>query len=715
MKHSIATRYGILLATMTALVGCCVLLVNIYYLERYAQAAIDEGQQHISDAVEQQLIRDAQLVAKSLANSLDTAVYNSDFSAIQEQLEALSHNSDIAYTYIYNLDGTVIHDGTTELIHYGRHISELLPAGLPITLASDTRKIGEYIHIAHPVRSGGTTFAILRLAITYTEAETDIQEMSADLAQQGRELRNNIVITSLTMIVLLLVAAMTLIFFVSQRLLSPIRRLVEQCRRYATGDNQIQFKLERDDEFGLLGEALEEMKDSINQSHSQVQKLAYHDPLTELPNRRMFNEELSNLLDWADRHDNRIAVLFIDLDHFKQVNDVAGHEVGDKLLIQAAKRLTHLLVEEAETIDFPIPENLLLARLGGDEFVMMLPNFKDEAHVNHIANRIVDTLYDSFTVENRRYTISASIGITLFPEHGRSVTELLKQADIAMYAAKQSGRKRHRFFEPQMINQVVNEMIIQQGARDAMQRNEFSLAYQPIVDMDSGDVVGAETLIRWNHPEQGPIAPDYFIPLIEHTDQIMPLTQWILERACQDLIQHIMPKRSRFKLSVNISGAILRDPGTRDKIRNVLEQYQLPAHTLHLELTETSMVENIQSCAETLRYWKQVGADIWIDDFGTGYSSLGYLHALPIDGLKIDRSFINKVSHGQGNQVIETIITLANSMGIETVSEGIETESQKDFIHSRGGRYAQGYLYAKPAPLKQLLKLLDKETIYESL
>ncbi|MDI3324315.1 EAL domain-containing protein [Pontibacterium granulatum] len=715
MKHSIATRYGILLAVMTALVGCCVLLVNIFYLERYAHAAIDEGQQHLTEAVEKQLIRDAQLVAESLASNLDAAVYSSDFSAIQEQLEALSHNTNVAYTYIHDASGRVIHDGSAELHNFGRHISELLPPGLPVMLDADTRKIGQYIHVAQPIRSGETTFAVLRIAITYTEAETDIREMSADLALQSRELRNNIIVTSLSIIILLLASAMALVFFLSQHLLSPIRRLVDHCRRYTAGENQIRFKLERADEFGLLGDALEEMKDSINLSRSQVERLAYHDALTQLPNRRMFNEELNKMLSWADRHNNQVAVLFIDLDHFKRVNDVAGHEVGDKLLIQAANRLTNLLVTEAESIDFPVPESLLLARLGGDEFVMMLPNCKDRSQISRIATRIADVLDHSFTIEDRRYTVSASVGITLFPEHGRSVTELLKQADIAMYAAKHSGRKRHRFFEPQMNNEVISKMLIQQDVRDAMQRGELKLAYQPIVDIVSNEIIGAEALLRWEHPEQGPIAPDTFIPLIEKTDQIMPLTLWTLEHACHDLIQQIIPRRSHFKLSVNISGAVLREPAIQDAIHNIIQRAQLPAHTLHLELTETSMMENIQSCADTLQAWKQMGAAIWIDDFGTGYSSLSYLHSLPIDGLKIDRSFIAELDQGQGDQVIETIITMANAMGLKTVCEGIETESQQHFVHNRGGDYAQGYLYAKPAPLKQLLKLLDKETLYEPL
>lgn len=715
MKHSLATRYGFLLAAMTAFVGCCVLLVNLYYLEHYAKASINAGQQHLTTAVEQQLIRDAELVATTVTNNLDTAVYNLDFSAIQEQLEALTKQSNIAYIYIYDQDGLIIHDGSHELQTYGQPVSEFLPPGLVASLTKETQKIGRFIHIAQPIVSGGTTFAALRLAITYKDAESDIQNLSADLENQGNQLRSNILVTSLSIIAVLLFIATSIIFILSQHLLAPVKRLAERCHAYAGGEDQITFRLERDDEFGLLGEALDEMKDSINHSQRQVEQLAYHDPLTQLPNRRMFNEELSKLIGWAERHGSHVAVLFIDLDHFKQVNDVAGHEVGDKLLIQAANRLSNLVASLTDELDFPVPESLLLSRLGGDEFVLLLPAYKDHQQIDRIAVQIADRLDNSFTIDDRRYNVSASVGITLYPEHGNNVTELLKQADIAMYAAKQSGRKRHRFFEPDMNTAVISKMLIQQGVRDAMVRNDLHLAYQPIVDLQSGEVLGAEALIRWHHPEKGEIPPDSFIPLIEKTDLILPLTLWTLEQACKDLANHILPLRNRFKLSVNISGAALKEQSIREKIHQIISSHTLPRHTLHLEITETSMMENIQSCADILSAWKDTGADIWIDDFGTGYSSLSYLHTLPIDGLKIDRSFIGDVTQLEGNQVVETIITLARSLGIDTVSEGIETETQQLFLQSLGGHYGQGFLFAKPAPLTQLIHILDKEPAYAPL
>lgn len=713
MKHSLAKRYGAILAGMTAFVGCCVLLVNLYYLDRYASESISSGQQQLTSAMEKQMMRDADVIATTLAKGLDFAVYNNDFSAIQEQLEDLKAENHILYTYIYDTDGTLIHDGTVEMSTFGEPASRYLPEGITATNHSEIKKIGQYVHVAAPITVGGTTFAILRIGITYNAAENDILSFRSNLASQATLLRNNIVITSLSVIAMFLGAAAFIVFLLSQHLLSPIRQLVERCRLYTMGEAHTQFRLDRDDEFGLLGDALEEMKGAIGQSQKQVERLAYLDPLTHLPNRRMFNEELQRLITWAEESEEQVAILFIDLDHFKQVNDVAGHDVGDKLLQQAAKRLENLLASAASRMDMPVAENLLLSRLGGDEFVMMLPGYKHTAVLSDIAGRIERVLDESFMIDGNHFNVSASVGITLYPEHGTHITDLLKQADIAMYAAKQSGRKRYRFYEAEMNNKVVSKMLIQQGVREALARNDLFLCYQPIYDLKNNELIGAETLLRWKHPEKGLIPPSNFIPVIEKTDLIVPLTIWVLEHACKDLVKHILPRRPRFKLSVNISGAAMKDTSIRKEINQIINRYALPSRCLHLEITETSMMENIKYCADTLHEWKNSGADIWIDDFGTGYSSLSYLHTLPIDGLKIDRSFVSDIHPNNTNQVIETIIALANSLGLETISEGIETPHQQQQLDAMGCDFGQGYLFARPDRIQNLIHQLDTELQYE--
>ncbi|MGB0733000.1 MAG: putative bifunctional diguanylate cyclase/phosphodiesterase, partial [Pontibacterium sp.] len=465
-----------------------------------------------------------------------------------------------------------------------------------------------------------------------------------------------------------------------------------------------------EDEFGLLSAALEEMKDAIHISHEEVKHLAFIDPLTNLPNRRMFNETLEGLLPVARQEKMRVAIFFIDLDHFKQVNDVAGHEVGDKLLRLAAKRLDKLLQHKAINMGVNAKEHSMLARLGGDEFVMMFASYEDNESIGDLAHSIGNALDDPFGIDGGRYSVSASIGITLYPDDSRDITELIKQADIAMYAAKQGGRKRFRFYEPVMNEEVVRSLELQQGIREALINNELMLWYQPIFEISTGRLVGAEALLRWYKKDEGLVPPSEFIPIIERTDLISSLTFWVLRRACRDLNNTFLAKMPNIKVSVNIPGASLKDPLICHEIRDQLIQANLPAHCMHLEITETSMMENIERCASILADWKKTGADIWIDDFGTGYSSLSYLSSLQIDGLKIDQSFVLGLHEREQEQVAKTIISLARTLDLETIAEGIESASQLSKLGDIKALYGQGYLLSKPMPLSDFNTFLEQET-----
>lgn len=710
MRFSLARRYGFLLAALTALVGCCVLLVNLYYLDRYSAESLHSGQEQLSNVIEKQMIRDAELMASTLANNLDLAVYHLDFSAIQEQLETLNAESHILYTFIHSPAGSILHDGTIKVANFGQPIERFLPPDIASVDHFQTLRKNQFIHVAAPITVGAAHVGTLRIGVAYDQAEKDIHELSAALESQALNLRNNIVVTSLTVIAVLLASATVIIFLFSQRLLDPIRQLVERCRQYTNGEQQTSFRLDRDDEFGLLGDALETMKVSIKETQEQVEQLAFLDPLTHLPNRRMFNEELEGLLHWANQHNQRIAILFIDLDHFKQVNDVGGHDIGDQLLQQTANRLSALLSSIAEVVNMPVPEKLLLSRLGGDEFVMTIPAYKQDDVLTRTAEQIDQVLERPFVIEGHRYNISASIGITQFPEHADNITELLKQADIAMYAAKHSGRKRYRFYEPRMNAEVLERIQIIEGVREALKSEQLYVVYQPILDLKKESIVGAEALVRWQHPSKGNIPPANFIPLIEKTEFIVPLTLWVLEQACKDLVAHFLPRDRQFKLSVNVSGTAIEDNHIRDSIAGIIHKYELPPHRLHLEITETSMIENIERSREILKVWKRSGADIWIDDFGTGYSSLSYLHTLPIDGLKIDRSFVN--SSDSPHQVIESIVALANSLELETISEGIETTQQHHYLTSLGCDLGQGFLFSRPKRFAEFIDLLDQDATH---
>jgi diguanylate cyclase (GGDEF)-like protein len=708
MRSSIAKRYGTILAFATALVGGVVLLVNLYFLERYSEESVVAGKQHITRLIETEKIRDSELMASTIASNLDVPVYHLDFSAIQEILEPLNLEEHISYTYVHDLEGHIIHDGTPEIQTYNQPVASLLPYSLESFSDSTSRQSELRLHVAAPVVVGTTTLAVLRVGVDFEDVNKEVGLLNQQFEKEASELRSSILLYTFIAITLLLAMTTLIVFLFSRNLFLPIQTLVDRCYQYAEGNTTVQFKLARKDEFGVLGNALQKMKESVTASQKQIEELAYLDPLTLLPNRRMFNEELETMIYWAAAHDHKVALLFIDLDHFKQVNDFAGHDVGDQLLRDVAERLSSLLKEVTQLIDLPIPEKLLLSRLGGDEFVMIVPCFHEPECLSVIASHIEQVLGEAFVIKEERHHISASVGITHYPEKADNITELVKQADIAMYAAKHSGRNRHRFYEPDMNSEVLEKIQITSGIRDALDSNDdqLFLTYQPIVNLENSEIIGAEALLRWNHPKKGMIPQDYFIPLIEKSQLLASMTLWVLEKACTDLASNIYPIDKGFKLSVNISGAVLKNKGLCKQITELLRHHDIPNHCLHIEITETSMMENIDSCYDTLCEWKETGVDIWIDDFGTGYSSLGYLHKLPIDGLKIDRSFVTDRSNK--HQVIETIISLARSLQLETISEGIETKEQQDYLTQMGSDFGQGYLFSKPKALDEFLKLLPE-------
>ncbi|MGH1462554.1 MAG: EAL domain-containing protein [Neptuniibacter sp.] len=708
MKSSLARRYGFMLAVTTAAVGCIVLLVNLFFFERYSQESVVAGKHHISKLVQVEKIHDAELMAVTMASNLDTAVYHNDFSAIQELLEPLQLEENISYTYIHDMKGWIIHDGTDDILTYNQAITELLPYSIKNITESRSILSEQLLHIAVPIKVGTNTLAILRLGVDLRNVNTEVDQLSMQFEQDADQLRSSILLYTFFAIAVLLAFTTIIVFLFSRNLFLPIQTLVDRCNRYAEGDRAVKFNLSRNDEFSVLGDALQTMKESVNTSQKQIEELAYLDPLTLLPNRRMFNEEFESMIHWAEAHKQQVALMFIDLDHFKQVNDFAGHDVGDRLLREVAYRLSTLLKEVVELVDLPIPEKLLLSRLGGDEFVLIVPCFANRNDLATIASHIEDVLDEPFSIMDERHYISASVGITCYPDNTRDITELLKQADMAMYAAKHSGRKRFRFYDSDMNSEVLEKIQIISGIREALEleNNQLFLIYQPIVELSDEQIVGAEALLRWNHPTKGLIPQDSFIPLIEKSELLAPMTLWVIENACQHLVDTIYPIDKRFKLSVNISGAALQNQKLCVQVSEILHKYSPPKNCLHIEITETSMMENIELCYDILSDWKKAGADIWIDDFGTGYSSLSYLHNLPIDGLKIDRSFVNDITNKQ--KVIETIVALGNSLKLEIVSEGIEKDEQKKYLQQLGCQYGQGYLFAKPNKLSVLLEKMSK-------
>jgi len=428
-------------------------------------------------------------------------------------------------------------------------------------------------------------------------------------------------------------------------------------------------------------------------AEERIRYLAYYDMLTHLPNRRLLIDRLKQAL-LARRHNGREgALFFIDLDHFKNLNDTLGHDTGDMLLKDVAARIL-TCVRESDTV----------ARLGGDEFVVMLEGLSthpDEAanRAEAIAQKILVALNQPYALMHHEYHITSSIGVTMFSDLADTVDELLKRADLAMYQAKAAGRNTIRFFNPQMQANIEARSLLETDLRHALAANEFSLHYQAQIDLD-GTVTGAEALLRWVHPIRGPISPDKFIPLAEDTGIIIALGQWVLDTACAQLAAwHSQPEMRHLTLSVNVSVRQFRHAQFVDQVIGAINKANIPADRLKLELTESLLLDDLESAVATMTALRSHGVAFSLDDFGTGYSSLAYLKRLPLEQLKIDKSFVRDILADPNDEIIaRTIVALGHSLGLTVIAEGVETAEQHAMLARQGCNAFQGYLFARPAP-----------------
>lgn len=434
----------------------------------------------------------------------------------------------------------------------------------------------------------------------------------------------------------------------------------------------------------------------------RIRNLAFYDPLTQLPNRRLLLQQLQQALAESQRSTRHGAILFFDLDNFKSLNDTLGHDHGDLLLQQVAKRLKKCIRE----VD-------MVARLGGDEFVILLKelseNTQEAPFQTEIAClKILEALNRPYRLSSIEYHNTASIGIALFADNKVSAEELMKRADIAMYQAKQAGCNTFRFFDPDMQSAVEARVRLENGLRKALPANQFELYYQPQVDNDDR-IHGAEVLLRWQHPEQGVISPSSFIPLAEETGLIVPIGLWVLENACIQLHRWSHhPGKKHLQLAVNVSARQFQQADFTRQILTILSNTGANPSRLKLELTESLVQDNIEETICKMRLLKQKGVQFSVDDFGTGYSSLSVLKKLPIDQLKIDRSFIRNIdSDSDDAAIVQTIIAMSGHLGLDVIAEGVETEQQKTFLALHDCRFFQGYLFGQPLPLEQFESLLE--------
>jgi diguanylate cyclase (GGDEF)-like protein len=431
----------------------------------------------------------------------------------------------------------------------------------------------------------------------------------------------------------------------------------------------------------------------------QLEHQANYDALTGLPNRNLLNDRLRQAV-YAQRSPRNLAVVFMDLDHFKFVNDSLGHSTGDKLLKAMGERLRAAL-REGDTV----------GRVGGDEFVLILNDQSNEEVIFRAMQRIASKVGEPITIDGKELYVSCSAGISMYPQDGPDVDTLLKNADAAMYRAKEHGRNNFQFYTAEMNERVNERLALENALRRALERQEFILHYQQKVDIKTGAIVGAEALVRWMHPEWGLVRPARFIPLAEETGLIVQLGEWVLREACRQTREWLDGGLKPGVVSVNLSARQFRQEGLVRMVSRILEETKLePAH-LEMELTESMVMHNVEAAIATLQGLKSLGVALSVDDFGTGYSSLSYLKDLPIDALKIDRSFVRDIGAGaevEDGVIAQAIISLGHSLHLKVVAEGVETDQQVRFLKRHGCDELQGFFYGEPVAPADYACLLEK-------
>ena len=643
----------------------------------------------------EQSVRNAEDLAHMVAVGSAAWVVANDLGGLQDELRSIARNPNLKYALVLSRDGRVL--AANEVGAVGMIVDDALSKNL---LASQVPKAvilvdsAQLVDAAEPVFAGGRHIGWVRIGW----GREQVQGNLTALAQRGYTL--GAIAVGFAIVLALVIAA---------GLTRGLRQLIYVANAVHQGGRNVRAGLGRSDEIGKLAESINGMLDTLAAAErermvteQEIRSLAFYDPLTHLPNRRLLLDRLRHAMLGSARTGRGGALLFIDLDNFKTLNDTLGHDMGDLLLQQVAARLVHC-TREGDTV----------ARLGGDEFVVMLEGLAHElrdaaAQAEFIGRKILGALGQSYDLAGKMHHSTSSIGVTLFEDHRDSIDELMKRADLAMYNAKTAGRNTLRFFDPQMQTVVSQRAELEADLRQGLALGQFLLYYQSQRDVN-GRITGAEVLLRWQHSERGLVAPNDFIPLTEETGLIIPIGQWVLEMACRQLAAWGRSgATAHLSIAVNISVRQFRQADFVGQVLAALRDSGANARCLKLELTESLLMEDVEEIIGKMTALKRHGVCFSLDDFGTGYSSLSYLKRLPLDQLKIDRSFVRDVTVDANDAAIaSTIVALAHHMGLDVIAEGVETAAQADFLVSIGCCAFQGYLYGQPVPLAQFEQLLE--------
>lgn len=643
------------------------------------------------------------------ADSLVNPLYYFDLDAVGSIARGVLRQPDVQYVIVYDQDGAVIHDGSTNISTYGKAMND--PLAYEVIAARDVhvQATDTVLDVSAPIRVGGKRLGGVRIGYSLTAIAADEAQASAGMRERIEEVGNRHQLWIVLMLAILLALGATIVVILQRRLVRPIRNLANAAREIEAGNFGVHVpESDRQDEIGDLMRAFSHMGQSIVRHDRDIRHVAYTDALTGLSNRLAFRESLDKRLLAVRGAGRQLALLFADIDDFKRVNDTLGHDAGDDALMQFANRIR-------EVLDKHVTGEAMLARFGGDEFVILIESEdSQDKQIRAVASRLAESLVEELgrpiLAQGRQVFLGTSIGITLFPEDAAEAYMLMKNGDIAMYQAKVAGKNCYRFYSRAMDQAVERRVRMEQDLRGAWERGELSLLYQPVYRVSDHKLVGAEALLRWQHPEHGPIAPAVFIEVAEQCGLIETLGPAVLRAACNDAMRWLRGRDNATELfvAVNVSPRQLRTGDLSEQVARVLADTGMEAGRLHLELTETAVIGDEMHVITLLAKLRETGVKVWLDDFGTGFSGLSHLRRVPVDGVKIDRSFISDVLRDPDDLALTTaIIAMAHSLGISVVAEGVEKEGQLILLRDRGCDLAQGYWLGYPMPSDELQRLLD--------
>lgn len=629
------------------------------------------------------LQQEVQILAQDLSRNCSAALVFDDRPAATEILNNLRNKPQVVFGSIVSVDGKLF-------ARYQRQLDVELPYNLYLHVPSGGQ--------AEAIFSGG--FLKVAQAIIFNQEQIGTLYIFAGLDKIQQVLLRYIAL-GLSGLAGAAVLAWLLALWLQRLISRPIESLASTMLTVSTEqDYSRRVTMERSDELGTLVENFNEMLNQIQVRDSELQEkqrrlnyLAYHDALTGLANRLLFDDRLQHALENARRNGNRVALFFIDLDRFKNINDSLGHKTGDMVLKEVAARLSSV-IRAGDT----------LARLGGDEFVIICEQAAERQGITTLAEKVQQVLNRPVLSGRQELFVSGSIGVSVFPEDGECVESLMQCADVAMYQAKEQGRNNYQFFTPGMTELAQEALLMESKLRKALDNQELLLHYQPQVDMASGCIIGMEALLRWQHPVMGLVSPGKFIPLAEETGLIIPIGKWVLQQACRQAMLWQKAGYPAWTMAVNISPKQFWQADLLDAIEQALEEAGLDPALLELEITETAIMQDAEKAIETMRQVRERGIRLAIDDFGTGYSSLSCLQRFPLSKLKIDQSFTRDILAGEDRGAIAVgIMALARTLKLDVIAEGVEQAEQVEFLLAKGCTEGQGYHLGRPMPAEGLV------------